>query len=179
MENNTGKYFKYAIGEIVLVVIGILIALQINNWNETNKKHTVSVKYLENLKKEVALNESKIKKRLKQHLFVFNKTSELLEFMENDTVRHMPVIKDKKAVGIISDRDLKYFQNKEWAKKLNSQDIMNKDPYIVNENESLLNVVQTMEEKKYGCALVCDTNNELTGIFTTIDALKLLKGYLS
>ncbi len=35
-ENKTGKYFKYAIGEIVLVVIGILIALQINNWNEKN-----------------------------------------------------------------------------------------------------------------------------------------------
>jgi hypothetical protein len=38
----TTKYFKYAIGEIVLVVIGILIALQINNWNEirkNNKKH--------------------------------------------------------------------------------------------------------------------------------------------
>lgn len=32
-----GKYFKYAIGEILLVVIGILIALQINNWNETQK----------------------------------------------------------------------------------------------------------------------------------------------
>ena len=31
MENKTGKYFKYAIGEIVLVAIGILIALQINN----------------------------------------------------------------------------------------------------------------------------------------------------
>lgn len=29
-----GKYLKYAIGEIILVVIGILIALQINNWNE-------------------------------------------------------------------------------------------------------------------------------------------------
>ena len=38
MENKTGKYFKYAIGEIVLVVIGILIALQINNWNESRKK---------------------------------------------------------------------------------------------------------------------------------------------
>ena len=36
-KNKTGKYFKYAIGEIVLVVIGILIALQINNWNETKK----------------------------------------------------------------------------------------------------------------------------------------------
>ena len=37
VENKTGKYFKYAIGEIVLVVIGILIALQINNWNENRK----------------------------------------------------------------------------------------------------------------------------------------------
>ncbi len=32
-ENNFGKYLIYAIGEIVLVVIGILIALQVNNWN--------------------------------------------------------------------------------------------------------------------------------------------------
>ena len=37
-EGKTGKYFKYAIGEIILVVIGILIALQINNWNELNKE---------------------------------------------------------------------------------------------------------------------------------------------
>ncbi len=38
MKNQTAKYFKYAIGEIVLVVIGILIALQINNWNENRKQ---------------------------------------------------------------------------------------------------------------------------------------------
>jgi len=37
IENKTGKYFKYAIGEIILVVIGILIALSINNWNEELK----------------------------------------------------------------------------------------------------------------------------------------------
>ncbi len=36
-KNKTGKYLKYAIGEIVLVVIGILIALSINNWNEQTK----------------------------------------------------------------------------------------------------------------------------------------------
>jgi len=35
LENKTAMYFKYAIGEIILVVIGILIALRINNWNET------------------------------------------------------------------------------------------------------------------------------------------------
>ena len=36
-QNKTGKYLKYAIGEIVLVVIGILIALQFNTWNEQRK----------------------------------------------------------------------------------------------------------------------------------------------
>ena len=36
-KNKKGKYLKYAIGEIILVVIGILIALQINNWNENRK----------------------------------------------------------------------------------------------------------------------------------------------
>ena len=40
MENKTTKYFKYAIGEIILVVIGILIALSINTWNE-NKKSAI------------------------------------------------------------------------------------------------------------------------------------------
>jgi hypothetical protein len=49
MENKTGKYFKYAIGEIVLVVIGILIALQINNWNETKKVKAFELKMLKEL----------------------------------------------------------------------------------------------------------------------------------
>jgi hypothetical protein len=38
-EGKTTKYLKYAIGEIVLVVIGILIALSINNWNSNRIKH--------------------------------------------------------------------------------------------------------------------------------------------
>ena len=46
-EGKTGKYFKYAIGEIVLVVIGILIALQINNWNESRKMKIEEKKMLQ------------------------------------------------------------------------------------------------------------------------------------
>ncbi|MFN2373105.1 MAG: DUF6090 family protein [Cyclonatronaceae bacterium] len=38
LEGKTGKYLKYAIGEILLVVVGILIALQVNNWNEVRKE---------------------------------------------------------------------------------------------------------------------------------------------
>ena len=45
-QNKTGKYLKYAIGEIVLVVIGILIALSINNWNENRKNRIEEAKML-------------------------------------------------------------------------------------------------------------------------------------
>ncbi|WP_165764781.1 DUF6090 family protein [Winogradskyella aurantia] len=50
MENKTSKYFKYAIGEIILVVIGILIALQINNWNVKRIERQREVSYLKNIK---------------------------------------------------------------------------------------------------------------------------------
>ena len=53
MENKTSKYFKYAIGEIILVVIGILIALQINNWNEDRKTRQSEIKYLTNIKLDI------------------------------------------------------------------------------------------------------------------------------
>ena len=44
-ENKTSKYTLYAIGEIFLVVVGILIALQINTWNEAKKEDAITQKY--------------------------------------------------------------------------------------------------------------------------------------
>lgn len=52
-EGKTGKYLKYAIGEIILVVIGILIALQINNWNESRKNHKQEINFLVRLQAEI------------------------------------------------------------------------------------------------------------------------------
>lgn len=51
-----GKYFKYAIGEILLVVIGILIALQINNWNEDRKDRKLEIDLLEQLAEDLKQN---------------------------------------------------------------------------------------------------------------------------
>jgi hypothetical protein len=53
IENKTGKYLKYAIGEIILVVIGILIALQINNWNERLKTEMWEEQFLIDLENEL------------------------------------------------------------------------------------------------------------------------------
>ena len=45
-EGKTGKYLKYAFGEIIIVVVGILIALQINNWNEHRKIKNAEIEIL-------------------------------------------------------------------------------------------------------------------------------------
>jgi hypothetical protein len=55
-EGKTSNYLKYAIGEIILVVIGILIALQINNWNENRKLKNVEFQTL--LALQIDLNAS-------------------------------------------------------------------------------------------------------------------------
>ena len=48
-EGNLRRYFIYAIGEIFLVMIGILLALQVNNWNEKRKQEQLVIKLLEEL----------------------------------------------------------------------------------------------------------------------------------
>ncbi len=55
-ENKVSNYILYAIGEITLVVIGILIALSVNNWNETNKINDTEVIYLNALHDEFSNN---------------------------------------------------------------------------------------------------------------------------
>ena len=48
-DNKPLKYIRYAIGEIILVVIGILIALSINNWNEDRIRDDLTRVYLKNV----------------------------------------------------------------------------------------------------------------------------------
>jgi len=55
-KGKTSRYFKYALGEIILVVIGILIALQINSWNEERKQTKADYIFLNNLKEELSLD---------------------------------------------------------------------------------------------------------------------------
>jgi hypothetical protein len=65
-ENNQFfKYSRYAIGEIVLVVVGILIALQINNWNEARKKTNTEIEYLIRLRSDLANDTAYYHRRIK------------------------------------------------------------------------------------------------------------------
>jgi len=65
-DNQFLKYSRYAIGEIVLVVIGILIALQINNWNEGRKIKELERVYLERFKIDLAADSIYLTRRIKE-----------------------------------------------------------------------------------------------------------------
>lgn len=79
-EGKTGKYFKYAIGEIILVVIGILIALQINNWNEQRKENIKEQALLKRLEKEFNSNQKQLLGKIESRNDIIQKSSRLLTF---------------------------------------------------------------------------------------------------
>ena len=81
-ENKFSKYLIYALGEIVLVVIGILIALQINNWNEAKKNQVVLNTYKERLIrqfKQDSLTLSRMKPFNEDKLLKYKKIDSILE----------------------------------------------------------------------------------------------------
>ena len=82
IENKTGKYLKYAVGEIILVVIGILIALSINNWNEKRKYNNLEIVTLIEIQKGLkqALNENERSEN--ENLRTLESYEVLLEYFE-------------------------------------------------------------------------------------------------
>lgn len=87
-EGKTSKYIKYAIGEIVLVVIGILIALQINNWNEHRKQQQEEIATLKNIRSDFA--------------------NTVIEFEENNAFRERIISSTKILYGIMNTKQQNY-----------------------------------------------------------------------
>jgi hypothetical protein len=90
MENKTGKYFKYAIGEIVLVVIGILIALQINNWNEGRKLKLIELELLQNIQADLRESRNSINAMVVDNTEQLTMYTKLLYYVKED----LPETKD-------------------------------------------------------------------------------------
>jgi len=66
IENKFSKYLLYAIGEIVLVMIGILLALQVNTWNENRKINKQELQLLASLQKEFTFNKDELDRSIKK-----------------------------------------------------------------------------------------------------------------
>jgi acetoin utilization protein AcuB len=93
--------------------------------------------------------------------------------MREHKFRHLPVLFGGKIVGVVSDRDLHTIETLRDVdpKKVTVEDAMTLEPYCVAPETPLDEVVLTMAQHKYGCAIV-QQNHKVVGIFTTVDACR-------
>ena len=80
-EQRFHKYIVYALGEILLVVIGILIALQVNNWNQTRLDRILEKNILIDLKNEFQENKAELEEKQMIRDWIINATTELNEII--------------------------------------------------------------------------------------------------
>ncbi len=86
-EGRIKKYLTYAIGEIILLVIGILIALQINNWNNDRSNHQKEMEYLKNIKRDLRDQLKDIENQYEYEQTQMNTANELIKSYEIDVSR--------------------------------------------------------------------------------------------
>lgn len=114
------------------------------------------------------------------HSIGFDQTlSKAKEMMAEYRIRHLPVLKGGKLIGILTERDINFvlsFKDTDAA-KTRVDEVYTEVPYTTSPNAKLDEVVALMAEKKYGSALVVD-NNKLVGIFTEVDAMQALSDLL-
>ena len=85
-DNKFLKYWRYAIGEIVLVVVGILIALSINNWNEQKNREELEKQYLIRLKGEFELIKKNVLNDVYFHETQIYSANTVLSLLKGDTL---------------------------------------------------------------------------------------------
>lgn len=80
-EGKTGKYLKYAIGEIILVVIGILVALQVNNWNNERLENNRANEFVKKVNIQIDNNLTKVTDYIDRFTDQFEQTLELVSII--------------------------------------------------------------------------------------------------
>ncbi len=78
-EKKFNNYIFYAFGEIFLVMVGILLALQVNNWNESRKTNKKEIELLQSLHQEFTNNKDELDRSLKKALVIQRRCESILE----------------------------------------------------------------------------------------------------
>ncbi|HNR23157.1 MAG TPA: CBS domain-containing protein [Steroidobacteraceae bacterium] len=101
---------------------------------------------------------------------------ELRELMQEHGVRHLPIVRDGRIVGLVSDRDVRVALGLGAGHRIqvSAADLMATDLLTVSAAQPLDEVAFAMSDRKLGSAIVNDERGEFLGIFTVTDALNAL-----
>jgi acetoin utilization protein AcuB len=98
----------------------------------------------------------------------------ILDIFERHKIRHLPVVRGKVPVGIISERDVRPFRLLDASEFLSAHELMVADPMCITIGTPIQEVALPMSEQKIGSVLVVNYQQELMGIFTSVDGLNAL-----
>lgn len=100
---------------------------------------------------------------------------ELLSIMKKEGIRHIPILRGDKVVGIVSDRDIRVVSSLALNEKklVTASDLMSPDPVTVDAETSLDEVALQMSSLKIGSVIV-NEGDRFLGVFTVTDALNAL-----
>lgn len=101
---------------------------------------------------------------------------ELQTLMQKHDIRHVPIVRGDKVVGIVSERDIRLVNGLSTTEKqqIQASDLMAPQPHMVAANTQLEDVARLMAERRIGSVIVNDEDDLLLGIFTATDALRAL-----
>ena len=100
----TGKYLKYAIGEILLVVAGILIALQINNWNEGVNNRALELKLLESIYESLEADLADTKGNIAIHKRGIRDLNKVIDALTGNSEINQDSLSSQMAAGMLPSR---------------------------------------------------------------------------
>lgn len=88
-KNNTGKYLKYAFGEIILVMIGILLAIQANQWRQDRAQDKLEIKLLNEVQKGMLNDQVDVNENLNAiygHKAIYRNQEKCINWLKDDTL---------------------------------------------------------------------------------------------
>jgi hypothetical protein len=125
-ENKISKYLLYAIGEIILVVIGILIAIQVNNWNEARKERRLADQLIEVLITDLNLKKRENISDLAYGESIIQKSGNIINTWKNE--KKIDTTNLKFVVRILGEDDWFYNENSPVYSGLSGSDLWKQLP---------------------------------------------------
>ena len=135
-ENKVGSYLRYAIGEILLVVIGILIALQVNNWNEARKNRIQERNFLVRLLTDINTDIENISSSIRLNKNRMQRAEFLLASMDQ------PQLAEDSATYFIRSIEYAGYTNNPVVSNNTFEEIKSSGKLSIIRNEKLRSVIQ-------------------------------------
>ena len=138
-ENSFIKYSRYAIGEIILVMVGILLALQVNNWNQNRNLKQEEIKILKELRRSISsdINSLKVKIQFEKRKLAFFK------------VIKREILLDKPQNDSITEAFAMVFQTQIFEEEVGTYEVLKSKGLSLISNDSIREQIISLYEKSY------------------------------